>query len=234
MSVNVAPGPHEPSNSQPSKKNSSIEATKRKKEAAVFKPEHSKRRKIDDKDEHDSKVITINRAPVLELWASCVAQVLHSSLSWNTCLSIGAAISAITAISKGRSIGAMGKPDPGEAQAKKEERKEKAEKDGLDEVKVMSFRLNIDQDGRALVGGKPKKADEETLKKKYGGSREYEDAKTAFQEALEGWKGKEEELDKKAFGFYGDFRPSIPAGQKGWARKGELRLEVVRCVVNPD
>lgn len=80
--------------------------------------------KVDTEEGDD--VITINRAPVLELWASCVAQFLHPSISWDTCLSIGGAIATITAISKGRSIGKIDKPDPGDAQQKREERKKKA------------------------------------------------------------------------------------------------------------
>ena len=115
-----------------------------------------------------SESITINRAPVLELWASCLAQLLHPSVSWETCLSAGGAISTITAISKGRSIGKVDKPDPGEAEKKKQERKEKAEKEDLEELEVMSFHLNLDKSGQAMVGGKPKKGNEEALRKKYG------------------------------------------------------------------
>lgn len=181
-------------------------------------------------DQGEDGVITINRAPVLDLWASCVAELVHPSLSWETCLSIGGAISTITAISKGRSIGTIEKPDPGEAHAKKEKRKEKAAQGGYDEIEVMSFHLNIDKDGHALVGGKPKKASEETLRKKFGGD-EYSKARDTFRNAVKKWKGREEELDKQAFGFYEEFRPSIPPGQKGWGRKGQLRLQSVRDVV---
>ena len=191
-----------------------------------------KSKQVKSEDEQEDDYITINRAPVLELWASCVAQFLHPSLSWNTALSIGGAISTITAISKGRSIGTMEKPDPGEAQRKKEKREEAAEKGGLKEVEVMSFHLNLDDNGQALVGGKPKKGNEDALRKKYGGPEQYDKVRTAFQDSLQSWKGKEEELDKQSFGFYEDFRPSIPLGQKGWGRKGQLRLETVKQVVD--
>ena len=187
--------------------------------------------KSGDRDEQSDDVVVINRAPVLELWAACVAQILHPSLSWQSSLSVGGAISTITAISKGRSIGTMKKPDPGEAQEKKEKRSNKAEKEELDEVEVMSFRLNLDKDGQAMVGGKPKKGGEETLMKKYGGSEQYEKVKRAFQNSLKRWKGKEEELSERAFGFYEDFRPTIPPGQKGWGRKGQLRIETIKTAV---
>ena len=173
----------------------------------------------------DSDVIVINRAPVLELWASCVTQFLHPKLSWSTCLSAGGAIATITAISKGRSIGKMEKPDPGEAHEKSRKRKEKAEEAGLEEIETMSFKLRLDGDGQARVGDKPKKAGEEALKKKYGGDDSYQKVKVAVEQALNPWKGKEEDLDGRAFGMYEDFRPTIPPGQQGWGRKGQLRLE---------
>ena len=181
--------------------------------------------------EGDGEVVVINRAPVLELWASCVAQFLHPSVPWKTCLSAGGAVATITAISKGRSIGKIEKPDPGEAEEKKLKRKEKAEKEGLEELEVMSFKLSLDKDGSAMVGGKPKKAGEEALRKKYGGSEQYEKVKRVFLETLETWKGEEDELDGRAFGFYEDFRPSVVPGQQGWRRKGQLRLETVKEAV---
>lgn len=189
----------------------------------------AKQSHADGGDQNDSESIVINRAPVLELWASCVTKFLHPKVSWETCLSAGGAISTITAISKGRSIGTIEKPDPGEAEEKKQKRKEKAEKEGLEELEVMSFKLNV-QNGQAMVGGKPKKANEETLKKKYG-PEQYDKVKSAFQEALKSWKGKEEELNGRAFGMYEDFRPSIPPGQQGWGRKGQLNLGTVKDAV---
>lgn len=186
----------------------------------------------DSQDENGSEdAIIINRAPVLELWASCVAQFLHPSVSWATCLSVGGAIATITAISKGRSIGKIDRPEPGEAQKKREERKKKAEKEDLDEIEVMSFKLNL-KDGQATVGGKPKKAGEEALIKKYGGSEPYEKVKKTFQNCLREWKGQEEELDSRAFHAYEDFRPNIKPGQQGWGRKGELSLQTIKNAVS--
>lgn len=182
--------------------------------------------KIEESAEQGDNVITINRAPVLELWASCVAQALRPELSKEACQSIGAAIATITAISKGRSIGTMEKPDPAEAKPKRA-----AQQDDLNEVQVMSFRLTLDKSGHAAIGNKPKKPNEEALRKKYGGSEQYDKAKATFQDALQAWKRREDELQKQAFGFYEAFRPSIPSGQKGWGRKGQLRLQTVRDVV---
>ena len=180
---------------------------------------------------NDGDVIVINRAPVLELWASCVAQFLHPSASWETCLSVGGAIAIITAISKGRSIGKINKPDPGDSQKKGEERKAKAEKEGFDELEVMSFKLKLDNDGNALVRGKAKKAGEEALIKKYGGAEQYQKVKDAFQGALKAWNDQKDDLNSRAFHFYEDFRPSVKPGQQGWGRKGRLSLQTIRDVV---
>lgn len=180
---------------------------------------------------NNGDVIVINRAPVLELWASCVAQFLHPSASWETCLSVGGAVATITAISKGRSIGKIDKPDPGDAQKKREDRKAKAKKEGFDELEVMSFKLNLDKDRQALVGGKAKKAGEQALIQKYGGAEQYEKVRDTFQDALDFWKGREEDLNHRAFHFYEDFRPSVKPGQQGWGRKGQLSLQRIRDVV---
>ena len=185
----------------------------------------------DAADGDNSESIVINRAPVLELWASCVAHFLHPNVSWETCLSAGGAVSTITAISKGRSIGTVDKPDAGAAEEKRQRRKEKAEKEGLDELEVMSFKLKLDKNGQAIVGDKPKKAGEEALRKKYG-PEQYDKVKKVFQEALQSWKGKEEDLNERAFGMYEDFRPTIPPGQQGWGRKGQLRLDTVKSAVS--
>jgi hypothetical protein len=175
-----------------------------------------------------SSKITINRAPVLKLWAACVTQVIHPSLPWSTCLSAGTAISAICAVGKGRSIG---KIDPQDDQnvAKKKKKRVKDE-DDFKMLEVMHFKLNLkSEEGLVYFGGKPQAASEETLKKKFGES--YNEAKAVFEEELEKWKGAEEGLGEQGFGMYEGFRPTVPKGEKGWGRKGVLDLENVRKIV---
>jgi hypothetical protein len=154
---------------------------------------------------------------------------LYPQLSWSTCVSAGSAIGTICAVAKGRSIGTVPEKDPA-----KDEKKRKVKKDAedLDEVEVMHFRLKL-KDGLALVGSGDKKGkpgDETGLKKKFGES-EFERVKGAFDEVLKGWKGEEEELNAKGFGFYETFRPDVSKGQNGWGRKGELDLVKIRDVV---
>ncbi|KAI7229430.1 hypothetical protein KC330_g7448 [Hortaea werneckii] len=183
-----------------------------------------------DDDDDNQVAITINRAPVLELWASCVTKFIYPFIPWETCLSTGSAISTITALAKGRSIGTIEKPGPDEAENRRRERQRKAENEPLEGIEVMGFHLRL-KDGKALVGEKPKPGNESTLSNKFG-QAQYERAKGAFQDALDSWKGRESELDREAFKMYEEFRPTVPPGQKGWGRKGQLNLENVKSVVS--
>lgn len=174
-----------------------------------------------DKLEHP---IIINRAPVLELWGACVAHAVHPDLSWDLCLSIGSSISTLTAIAKGRSIGTVAQPDES---GRQDSKKTKYEED-MPTVSVMGFPMII-KGISVVVKGKPKTTRETNLQRKFGEGG-YESVKGAMTEALGPWKGSEEELDGKAFHFYERFRPEVAKGQKGWGRKGELRLSKIRDV----
>ncbi|CAK3844697.1 Hypothetical predicted protein [Lecanosticta acicola] len=191
--------------------------------AVSEKPETSKDGNEDDGDD----TLMINRAPVLELWASSVAHFLHPSLPWTTCLSIGSSVSTLAAISKGRAIGTMEVPDPGEQAEKRAKRAE--QQSDLEEVHIMRSHLKL-KGGNAVVGDKPKKGNEEALKKKFG-DESYEKVKKVMSEALKSWNGKKEDLHERAFHMYEDFRPTVAAGQKGWGRKGTLRLKTIESAV---
>lgn len=166
--------------------------------------------------------IVINRAPVLQLWGASVAHFLSPDTAWSTCLGIGSQIATLCAISKGRSIGAIEPADP-DKKAEKAEKKRRTAESANEELEVMGFAMHV-KDGEVVVQGRRKKANEEQLKGKFG-DEGYEAAKLAMAEALESWRGKEDELDKKAFAMYEHFRPVVQSGQGGWGRKGELSLE---------
>ena len=192
-------------------------------------PKHSSQSKSDESESGESKdEILINRAPVLELWAASVTSFLYPDISWKISLSAGSAISTLCAISKGRAIGSIDKPDSSKAEKKKQGSKS----DQLDELDVMSFHLKL-KDGHVLVGDKPKKANEQTLIKKFG-EEAYEQAKETFRDSLQLWSGQEDELNAQAFHHYEVFRPTVPKGQKGWGRKGVLNLQTVKAAVSPD
>jgi hypothetical protein len=157
-----------------------------------------------------------------------VASFLYPKISWETSLSAGSAISTLCAISKGRAIGTIDKKDPSAA----EKKKQRSKSDQLEELEVMGFHLML-QNGHVLVSDKPKKANEQTLIKKFG-EEPYKQAKETFQISLQSWSGQEEELNARAFRHYEVFRPTVPKGQKGWGRKGILNLQTVKDAVSPE
>lgn len=172
-------------------------------------------KKSDDTDSH-SEPITINRAPVLTLFASCSAQLQYPKLSWKSCLSIGSAISSICAISKGRSIGVI---------SEKEANKQESHGDANnDTISVLKFDVPM-RDGFAYVGKQKKAANESYLKDKFGAR--YDEVKNTMNEALKSWKGNEEEFTGKGFHMYEKFRP----GSGQWGQAGGLQVEEVRRVI---
>ncbi|EON65078.1 hypothetical protein W97_04313 [Coniosporium apollinis CBS 100218] len=196
------------------------------KKPKTTRPSASKPSAKQDEKEQDDKPVIINRAPVLQLWAASVTHLLHPSFAWSTCLSAGSAISSLCAISKGRSIGTI---EPAKETEEKAERRKRAKKEqeDLEEMEVMGFKLKV-KNGLVVAGSdkKGKPGSEASLKAKFG-DEAYNRTKAAFEKALEAWKGAEEELNEKAFGFYERFRPEVSAGQKGWGRKAELDLQKV-------
>lgn len=176
----------------------------------------------------DGPAIQINRAPVLDLWASVVTRFLYPALDWKTCLSAGSAISTLCAISKGKAVGTIDTADDSEKKANEREQRKKKEGD-LNEIDVMGFKLKV-KDGLVLVSGKPKAENEAAQKKKFG-NEAYERAKRVMEECLKTWKGAEEDLSGKAFKMYEKFRPNVASGQQGWGRKGELEMNRIREVV---
>jgi hypothetical protein len=199
-------------------------ASSEKRKASEVKPKRNGLKKSKTTASSLNNEITINRAPVLTLWSASVTQFLHPSLEWSTCLSAGKAISAICAVSKGRSIGTISEPDVDDS--KKKDKKNKQIE--VDELEVMHFKLEI-KDGVVFFGGKAQNGSEDGLKGKFGD--QYDDVRGAFDEGLQKWGERKEELDKLAFGMYESFRPEVPMGLMGWGRKGILDLEKIREVI---
>lgn len=171
-------------------------------------------KKSDDTDQH-LEPIKINRAPVLDLFASCSAHFEHPDLSWSTCLSLGSAVASICAISKGRAIGEI---------PEKDKDKQPSKQDDTEKVEVLGFQVPV-RDGVAYVGDQKKPPNEPYLKNKFG--ERYEEVKDTMNEALQSWKGHEEDFKKKGFHMYEKFRP----GSGQWGAKGGLEVEEVKRVI---
>lgn len=169
--------------------------------------------------------ITINRAPVLTLWAAVVAKRL--GFRWDEALSLGKALAGLNAQSKGRRLGIY---EPHEVKTKAAHERERGEqfwirlcgravpaKNTPDGIRAMS--------GRAVVTTESVKA---YLESKFG--HDLEAARTAMTTLVHAYRPRE--LVAEAFTLYEAFRPAIPEGVKGWGAKGALDLRRIYPLAN--
>ena len=167
-------------------------------------------------------VVTINRAPVLVLWAAIVAEALGHDR--DEALTLGKAVAGLNAQSKGRSLGIF---RPREA-----EDGEPAPRSGLGEdawVEILGRPVPVrrtDAGVRAVVKDEaidPAKV-QSYLERAFGTS--LGEATDAMRE-LAASCGRAE-LEARGYDLYVRFRPAIPAGKPGWGAKGELDIDLIR------
>jgi hypothetical protein len=168
--------------------------------------------------------ISINRAPVLTLWAAVVAERL--GFDWEEALTLGRAVAGLNAQAKGRRLGIF-KPAPAPAAKKRVP----PPKPGATLVVELLGRavpaLRTPKGVRAL--GKEASPDspeavERYLSGKFGDS--LPDARRAMSELAAAITPAA--LGAQAFALYEEFRPEVPAGQRGWGAKGVLDLDGIR------
>ena len=162
--------------------------------------------------------VTINRAPVLTLWAAVVAERL--GFDRDEALTLGRAVAGLNAYSKGVALGLF-EPTP---QAVKEQRK-KARPAGSFQVALLGRAVPAvhTPDGvRATAKDKPiaPASVERYLVSKFGDA--LDDAREAMRALARSLPPVE--LARSAFRLYERFRPSVPAGTSGWGAKGKLDL----------
>ncbi len=166
-------------------------------------------------------VVTINRAPVLALWATVVAERL--GFDRDEALSLGKAVTGLNAQSKGQRLGIYTKKEKGG------ERREEREK--RDAVELMGREIPVVRtpEGVRSVNKDVQVSPEGTqayLESKFG---EHLLAVRAAMEEL-ARSMKPDVLAARAFALYAQFRPQIPDGVKGWGAKGKLDLELIRSL----
>ncbi|MEP7028922.1 MAG: hypothetical protein ABI960_10035 [Candidatus Eisenbacteria bacterium] len=172
--------------------------------------------------------IKINRAPVLTLWATIVAQRLGHTRP--EALTLGKAVAGLNAQSKGQRLGIYAKPAAKGKSAKKA-REEHAGKARPTAVSLMGRHILVchTKDGMsALIKEKPIEpaSVEKYIAQKFGDDL---DAVTAVFRALAKSR-KPAELAESAYALYESFRPEIPAGTRGWGAKGVLDLAAIRAL----
>jgi hypothetical protein len=172
-----------------------------------------------------NKKIKINRAPVLTLWATVVAERL--GYDEETALTLGKAVAGLNAQSKGRKLGIY--EEKSEEEKQKERKKEEPVKAEFIEILGRGVpAIKTPKGLRAAIDGDPIDAEsvETYLKQKF--KDDYEESRTAMEQLAKAYPPKQ--LESKAYGLYEKFRPEIPEGKKGWGARGELDLDYIRSL----
>ena len=174
-----------------------------------------------------AKKIKINRAPVLTLWATVVAERLGHDRK--EALTLGKAVAGLNAQSKGRRLGIYE-----EKKEKSEEKESKAEKPLRVEMVPLLGRavptLRSAQGRRAAIKGKAitPESVETYLEQKFGD--DLGPARAAMEALARAYTPRQ--LEAQAYDLYEKFRPKIPEGTKGWGAKGDLDLEYISSLAN--
>lgn len=166
--------------------------------------------------------IAINRAPVLTLWATVVAE--RRGYDRQAALTLGRGLAGLNAQSKGQRLGIYEKKtDKSSAQ---EPKAEKGPRAGA--VLLMGREIPTAQTPkgvRAAPGGQAIDPDsvEKYLGQKFG--EDLAEARAAMERLAKAYSPTE--LETVAFSLYEKFRPTVPEGKKGWGAKGELDLDKI-------
>ena len=167
--------------------------------------------------------LTINRAPVLTLWATVVAERL--GFHREEALTLGKAVAGLTAQSKGQRLGIF-TPSP---EGVRRQRAEKAKAAGMFRVALLGRAVPVLRTDEGLrAAGKDEKPVAPESVQKYLESK-FGDALPAVRQAMEGLAKSRtpEVLADEAFRLYEAFRPGVPAGESGWGAKGRLSLRKI-------
>lgn len=169
------------------------------------------------------KTVTINRAPVLTLWAGVVAERL--GFDRNEALTLGKAVAGLNAQAKGRRLGIF---KPGKEKGKKGRGRKRGEEFWIDICGRPVPAVETKDGVRAVV--KDKVIDPASVADYLDGKfrddlDDVRDAMWALAKSM-----KPEDLADRAYGLYEKFRPKIPQGKRGWGAKGDLDLEFIRAL----
>lgn len=166
------------------------------------------------------KTVSINRAPVLTLWATVVAERL--GFDHDEAMTLGRAVAGLNAYSKGKSLGLF-KPSPREVRAR---RAVKARKAGVFRVELLNRAVPVLQTKAGLrAAGKDNKPLDPAGVERYLESK-FGDALGPVSAAMIRLAGSRdrESLAAEAYALYEKFRPAVAAGVKGWGAVGTLDL----------
>ncbi len=169
-----------------------------------------------------TRTISINRAPVLTLWAAVVAERL--GFDWEEALTLGRAVAGLNAYAKGVRLGLF-TPSPPEVREQRAKLRPK-ETITVDLLHRAVPAVHTKQGLRALAKEKP--IDPESVERYLFAKFDegYDDALGAMQALAKS--RTPAKLAGEAYHLYEQFRPSVPEGTRGWGAKGILELEAIR------
>jgi len=168
--------------------------------------------------------VTVNRTPVLTLWAAVVAESF--GFEPDEALTLGKAVAGLTAQSNGQRLGIF-TPSP---EAVHKERAKNANAAGVLRVALLGRAVPVvrtDFGFRAADNEQKPIAPssvEKYLRSQFG--ERLPEVRVAM-ETLAQSQGPEA-LVNEAFRLYEAFRPEIPEGKAGWGAKGKLSLQRIR------
>jgi hypothetical protein len=167
--------------------------------------------------------VTVNRAPVLTLWAAVVAERL--GFDRDEALTLGRVVAGLNAYSKGRSLGLF-KPAPEDV--RRERQRLAAGRQMHVELLHRAVPVTQTPEGlRALSKDAPiaPASVQRYLEAKFGEALPaVEHAMLELARAFEPG-----ELARRAYALYEAFRPDVPAGTRGWGAAGVLDLARIRA-----
>jgi uncharacterized membrane protein len=180
------------------------------------------------RDGANGETVTVNRAPVLTLWAAVVAERLGFDRA--EALTLGKTVAGLNAQSKGRALGIF-------APAKKAEteRRRKGLEQGETTRVLLLHRavpcVRTAEGLRALNKDRP--VDPESVERYL--AAKFGEALAATRRAMEQLaRAMEPEiLADRAYALYEAFRPEVPKGTRGWGKAGVLSLERIRSLARP-
>src|SRR3954470_3261529 len=177
-------------------------------------------------------MIRVNRAPVLTLWATVVAERL--GFERDAALTLGRAVAGSSAQMKGRALGIYepSEEPPAKGAEEPRERLKPGETFGVRLLGRTVPAIRTPEGIRAMEKDfRPASAASvgRYLASKFG---DHLDEVRAAMERL-AISLSPEELNRRGFALYEAFRPAIPTGARGWGAKGELDLnriiELAHC-----
>ena len=166
--------------------------------------------------------VTVNRAPVLTLWAAAVAERL--GFDRDEALTLGRVVAGLNAYAKGKALGLF-KPAPEDV---RRERKRLAAGAQM-HVELLHRAVPVihtPEGLRAVSKDKPIAPDsvQRYLESKFGDALEKVEATMLdLARSLPS-----DELAARAYALYEAFRPEVPAGTRGWGAAGVLDLDRIR------